>query len=450
MKCLGLFAFIAILIFTVGCAPSQNDSGVAPQSAAGSTTGQGEPIGAAYQLILQYSVTPVKPPQLANAGLAGLRDALLVDGVIPPAVPNPTFTDDPNLDLRLLRQSVGSTLDRYSPKINRQIADDAVIAEMARSVGDCHTTYFTASQFADQVASIQGHTQFGGIGASLRKVQPGDPLVIWRVFSGTPAAKAGLQEGDVIVAVNGQSVDGETVQAVVNQIRGPIGQPVRLSVRSPGQSTAHDVMVFRAEIQPPNVEHQMLANQVGYLQLYGFPEGVSGQVQQALDALNRQGARALIVDVRDNGGGALDSVEQVLSTFTPRDTLLFTLSDSSGKKTDYRSTGPTQPKLPPTVVLVNDGTGSGAEIFAAVLQEQGLAKVVGTQTAGCVGTGQIFPLPGGSGLQVTVAQLLTGKGKVLNRIGVTPDVAVQMSPQDLIAGKDPQLDRAVQLLQTGR
>ena len=449
MKRLGQLLLIAILIFTVGCAPPSTDAGVAPNSANGGTTAQGEPISTAYSLILQHSVIPVKPPALATAGITGLRDALVVNGVVPPSVLTPAFTDDPNLDLQLLERSVSSSLGQNSPKLSEQAADNAVISQMAQSVGDCHTIYFTPSQFSDQVASIQGHTQFGGIGASLRKVQPSDPLVIWRVFAGTPAAKSGLREGDVITAVDGQSVSGETVQTVVNQIRGPIGQPVRLTILSPGQSAPRDVLVFRAEIQPPNVEYRMLPNQVGYLQLYGFPEGVSGQVQQALDALNRQGARSLIVDVRDNGGGALDSVEQVLSTFTPRDALLFSLYDSSGKQTDYHSTGPVHPQFPPTVVLMNDGTGSGAEIYAAVLQEQGLARLVGTKTAGCVGTGQIFPLPGGAGLQITVAQLRTGKGKVLNGIGVTPDVTVPMSPQDLIAGQDPQLARALQLLQSG-
>jgi len=449
MKRLGQFLLSAILIFTVGCAPASTDAGVAPNNANGSTAPQGEPISTAYSLILQHSVVPVKPPALAAAGITGLRDALLVDGIMPPSVITPAFTDDPNLDLQLLAHSVTGTLGQYSPKLSEQAADNAVISQMAQSVGDCHTIYFTPSQFSDQVASIQGHTQFGGIGASLRKVKTNDPLVIWRVFAGTPAAKSGLREGDVITAVDGQSVTGETVQTVVNQVRGPIGQPVRLTILAPGQSAPHDIVVFRAEIQPPNVEYRMLANQVGYLQLYGFPEGVASQVQQALDALNRQGARSLIVDVRDNGGGALDSVEQVLSTFTPRNTLLFSLYDASGKKTDYHSTGPVQPQIPRSVVLMNDGTGSGAEIFAAVLQEQGLAQLVGTKTAGCVGTGQIFPLPGGAGLQITVAQLRTGKGKVLNGVGVSPDVTVPMSPQDLIAGQDPQLAQAIQLLQTG-
>ena len=102
------------------------------------------------------------------------------------------------------------------------------------------------------------------------------------------------------------------------------------------------------------------------------------------------------------------------------------------------------------MVLSNDGTGSGGEIFAAVLREKSGAQIVGQKTAGCVGTGQLFSLPDGGGIQVAVAQLLTGQGKVLNQVGVAPDVSIEMSVQDLVAGRDPQLDRALQLLQTGK
>jgi len=135
--------------------------------------------------------------------------------------------------------------------------------------------------------------------------------------------------------------------------------------------------------------------------------------------------------------------------FVPKNTLLFYLYDASGKRTDYRADGSVRSHLPPIVVLTNDGTGSGGEIFAGVLQEQGIATLVGSRTAGCVGTGQLFPLPGGSGLQVAVAKLLTGQGKVLNQLGVTPDISIDMSVQDLMNGHDPQLQRGVQRIQTG-
>lgn len=447
MKCLPGIALGIGLLLATACSPSSPTTG--PTGADAGQTGGGDAISVAYQLIVQRSVDPVDAASLATAGVNGLRVALVQDGVTPPEVAVPTFTADPTQDTSLLHASVQSTIDRYSSKLTTNQADDAVISAMAKSVGDCHTSYFTPDQFKQQIAWVQGQMQFGGIGASLRKSKPGDPLVIWRVFAGTPAARAGLKDGDVIEAVDGHDVSSYTVQAVVDLIRGPVGKPVQLTIQPVGQRTGHLITIVRDQIQPPNVEYRMLPNRVGYVQLYGFPENVNAQLKQALDALDRQGATSWIIDVRDNGGGALDSVTQVLSMFAPKNKLLFYLYDAAGKRTDYVADGSLiRARLPPIVILTNDGTGSGGEIFAGVLQEQGIAQVVGTQTAGCVGTGQLFPLPGGGGLQVAVARLLTGQGHVLNQIGVTPDARVPMSIQDLTAGQDPQLQRAVQLIQT--
>lgn len=446
MKRLGALLFAAYLVLASGCGPAPPTI----SSGSGADAGSGDSIEVAYQLIVQKSVDPVNAATVATAGVNGLRVALIQDGVTPPEVDVPHFTNDPAQDTPLLHDSVQTAIDRYSSKLTPSQADDAVIAAMAKSVGDCHTTYFTPDQFKQQLAWVQGQMQFGGIGASLRKTKPSDPLVIWRVFSGTPAARAGLREGDVIKAVDGHDIGSYTVQAVVDLVRGPVGKTVQLTIQPVGQQTSRVVSIVRDQIQPPNVEYRMLPNQVGYVQLYGFPENAAGQMKQALDALDRQGARSWIIDVRDNGGGAIDSVTQVLSMFVPKNTLLFYLYDSTGKRTDYVADGSVRSHLPPITVLTNDGTGSGAEIFAATLQDQKIAKVVGTQTAGCVGTGQLFSLPSGGGIQVAVAKLLTGQGRVLNQIGVTPDVTVDMTIQDLTAGKDPQLQRAYQLALTGR
>ncbi|HEX5417408.1 MAG TPA: S41 family peptidase, partial [Chloroflexota bacterium] len=288
--------------------------------------------------------------------------------------------------------------------------------------------------------------QFGGIGAELHKARPGDPLVIWRVFDGSPAQKAGLRSGDVIRGVDGKDISGRTATEAVNLIRGTVGTPVRLEIVSPGQSSSHTVVVLRGQIQPPIVEYHMLPNHVGYVQIYGFNQDTAGALQGALNSLDGQGATAWVIDLRDNGGGLLDSVTQVLSMFLPKDTPLYYLTDNTGKRTAYTADGSIRARIPPIVVLTNDGTASGAELFAAGLSEHGLAQTVGEKSAGCVGTGQLFPLSDGSGLQVTVANMVTGTGESLNRVGLTPKYPVSMGLQDLLAGKDPQLEKAVQVL----
>jgi carboxyl-terminal processing protease len=443
-----LLIFLASAFLLSGCRSAVPPAAVVPQATPRPATG--DSIGEAYSLIIQRSADPVDPAKVAAAGVKGLYLELQAEGFAPPDVPNPTFTPDPNQNLQVMEASVQSEASRYASKLTPGQVDDAVIASMAASVGDCHTTYFTPATFQEEQQWLQGQIQFGGIGASLRRTKFGEPLVIWRVFQGTPAEQAGLHGGDVIQAVDGRAITALSVQEVVDLIRGPVGRPVRLTVQSAGSSDPKTLTITRAQIQPPSVEHTLLPNGVGYVQLYGFPENVAGQFKQALDALDRQGATSWIIDLRDNGGGSLDAVTQVSSMFAPKNTLLYYLFDSTGKRTNYNADGSVRAHLPPMVALINDGTGSGGEIFAAVLRENGLARLVGTKTAGCVGTGQMFPLPSGGGVQVTVADLNTGQGKVLNKIGLSPDVAIDLTVQDLVAGRDPQLDRAIALIRTGQ
>jgi carboxyl-terminal processing protease len=437
-----LFAIAAIAL--AGCRSTPRST---PTPEVTPTPRTGDSVGEAYRLIIQRSVGQVDPSAVANAGVQGLRLALITDGVVPPNVPAPSFTADPNQDVTQLHAAVQTVSTQYASKLSQAQAEDAVITSMASSVDDCHTTYFPPAAYAQQQEWIRGQTQFGGIGASLRRPKLTEPLIIWRVFSGTPADRAGLKDGDIIQAADGRDISTLSVQAVVDLIRGPVGQPVHLTIQSGGGANGRVITIVRAQIQPPSVEYRMLPNKVGYVQLYGFPENVATQVKAALDALDRQGAKAWIVDIRDNGGGSLDSVTQVTSMFVPKGRLLYYLYDANGQRTDYVADGSIRSRIPRVTVLTNDGSGSGAEIFAAVLREQGVATIVGEKTAGCVGTGQLYSLPDGGGIQVTVAQLITGRGAVLNRIGVQPDTTVPMTVQDLTAGRDPQLQQALQSVQ---
>ncbi len=446
MRRIAPFLLAIALVVSTACRSPQPSTPVTSSTTGARTV---DSVAEAYRLIVQRSVGQVSPSAVALAGVQGLRLDLMADGVVPPNVPSPAFSDDPNQDATLLSSSVQAATNHYASKLNLGQADDAVIASMAASVDDCHTTYFPPAAFAQQQNWIRGQTQFGGIGASLRRPKATEPLVIWRVFAGTPADKAGLRNGDVIQAVDGRDISALSVQAVVDLIRGPVGQPVHLTVQSAGKATGTTVTIVRGQIQPPNVEVRLLPGKIGYIQIYGFPENTASQVKSGLDSLDRQGAMGWIVDIRDNGGGSLDAVTQVTSMFVPKGTLLYYLYDANSQRTNYVADGTVRSKIPPTVVLTNDGSGSGAEIFAAVLREQGVATLVGEKTAGCVGTGQLYSLPGGGGIQVTVAQLLTGKGKVLNRIGAEPDVAATMTVPDLTAGRDPQLERGIQVLTTG-
>jgi len=442
-----ILLLLAAAVVLGGCSSPSNPTPTAVSTATSATpTASSDPVADAYTLLLQNSAEPVSPASLGAAAVKGLRSELAAEGVIPPQVAEPAFTADPNQDLVLIHDTAQVASDRYDGKLLPDQANAAMIDSMAQSVGDCHTVYLTPSELQQQLDFMNNSTRFGGIGAELHKVQIGDPLVIWRVFSGSPAEKAGLRSGDVIRAVDGKDVTGYTAQEAVDLIRGTIGTPVSLEILSPGQSTPHTVVVQRGQIQPPDVEYRMLQNHIGYVEVYGYSQNTASDFRNALNALNSQGATAWVIDLRDNGGGLLTSVTASLSMFLPKDTPLYYLTDATGKRTEYKADGSVLPHIPPVVVLTNADTASGAELFAAGLSENGLARIVGQKTAGCVGTGQLFPLPDGSGLQVTVDKMLTGKGKNLNRVGITPDYPVDMTLKDLIAGRDPQLAKAIQIL----
>ena len=441
------FLLLAITLVLGGCDSSTNPAaGPNSPTTSATPTANSDSVGEAYHLLLQNSAEPVKPAALGAAAVKGLRAELSAEGVIPPDVSEPAFTADANQDLVLIHDAAQVASDRYDAKLLPDQAEAAMIDGMAQSVGDCHTVYLTPSELKQQLDFMNDATRFGGIGAELHKTQIGDPLVIWRVFDGSPAQKAGLRSGDVIRGVDGKDVTGYTAQDAVNLIRGTVGTPVTLEILSPGHSSPHTVVVQRGQIQPPDVEYRMLQNHIGYVEIYGYSQNTASDVRNALNALDGQGATAWVIDLRDNGGGLLSSVSQSLSMFLPKDTPLYYLTDASGKRTEYKADGSVRSHIPPIVILTNSETASGAELFTAGLSENGLARVVGQTTAGCVGTGQLFPLPDGSGIQVTVAKMLTGKGKSLNRVGVTPDYPVSMTVQDLIAGRDPQLAKAIQVL----
>ena len=435
------------LVLTTACSPraARPTPTAGPRSTAPTASGDLGSVQSAYALLMQRSVDHQSSSALLSAALDGVADSALRAGVVPPQVARPKFTDDPNQDWSLFAQAFVAAVNRYHSKVYPSQMVQAAIRGMVAKVDDCHTAYLDPTQYPDEVARLQGNTTIGGIGAALRKPKLADPLVIWRVFDGTPAARAGLKRGDVILAVDGRDVSDLTLDGAVALIRGPEGSTVRLLIHRFGLTAPFEVAIVRGQVTPPIVEAAMLQNRVGYLRIDSFPDSVVDQVTAVLDTFDRQGARVWVIDLRNNGGGTLQAESSLLSKLIP-DGLLFYVWDREGKRTDFRADGSYRGHVAPMVVLVNEGTGSGGEMFAAAIQDYKLGRVVGARTAGCVGTGRLFQLPDGSGLQVTVGNVLTGvSNRILNRIGVTPDVEVGMSLQDLIEGRDPQLDAALRL-----
>lgn len=438
---------LALLLGVVACSPP---SGLI---AASSSQGIREPadggigtVKQAYALLLQQSVVQSTSDALLTGAIQELTLSVARAGVATPRFESPPFTGDAGKDWALFTPVYVQIVNRYSSKVPMARLAQAAIRGMTTKVGDCHTRLLDPAEYAEQVAEMQGSVKFGGVGASLRKAGPDEPIVIWRVIEGTPAKRAGLRVGDSILSVDGRDTSGMSVDTARELIRGREGSEVRLVIRRHGEPNPLELSVVRAQISPPSVEASLLPNGIGYVRIYAFTSEVPGQVSQALDGFDRKGARAWIFDLRNNGGGSLQAETRLLSELVPEGTL-FTLWDRSGQRTAFSADGSSyRGRVPPVVVLVNEGTASGGEVFAAAVQDYRLGRVVGSRTAGCVGTGRIARLPDGSGLQVTVGKIYTGaSNRMLNKLGLIPDVEVAMTVEDLVRGRDPQLDAALQL-----
>jgi carboxyl-terminal processing protease len=277
----------------------------------------------------------------------------------------------------------------------------------------------------------------------------------------SPAERAGLKAGDLIIKVDGHDVHGVTIDQLRSLVRGPRGTRVTLTIQRAGEATPRDITVERDEVRVPSVSWRMLPDGVAMLHLVQFSERADDELRQALADARAQGATALVLDLRDNPGGLVDQLVKVASEFLPKGATVLIEQDRAGKQTPYTvGTAGTAQDIP-MVVLVNANSASSAEILAGALSEAGRAKVVGTPTFGTATVLRTFKLGNGGELRVGTTQWLTPKGEQVRGKGIQPDVTVELpagaqalSPVDAAAlgsqglgqTQDTQLRKALELL----
>ncbi|HLI28535.1 MAG TPA: S41 family peptidase [Chloroflexota bacterium] len=393
----------------------------------------------AWDLLLDRFMEPLDPALLAGAADSAMRDLLTGRGVAVDETPLAAGGE------RLaawdaLSQRFQALAARYSAVEPTALAH-AAIAGMAAAADDSHTNFMTPRQYQEHLAWIRGEVKYGGIGARLR----GPVLTIVEVFANSPAAAAGLQPGDRILAVDDTPTDDLRVDQVVQLVRGPAGTPVTLRVQRAGSDRVETLQLTRAEIQMPFVESQRF-DDIGYVRLRGFPEpSIVDNVERAIADLQEQGVRGLILDLRGNSGGRLDVGTRLLSRFIPSGPIYQEVDRRGGQR--IRQVRASTPILTvPLAVLVDEGTASMGEIFAVNIQEHGVGHLIGQTTMGSVAASQVLPLADGSALQLSIMQIYSGQGAPLNRVGVQPDEVVELRLEDLQSGRDPQLDRALAYL----
>jgi carboxyl-terminal processing protease len=317
------------------------------------------------------------------------------------------------------------------------------------TLDDPHTTFLEPQPRQREKEDLSG--KFGGIGAYVSQSEDGhitlDPM------PGLPAEKAGVQKGDVLVRVDDTDVTPQmTVDQVVTLVRGRVGTVVRLTLRrvaSADAGTADLIVaeVTREEIPSPSVEWRMLdeAAGVGYARIALFSDRTAAELQDALDELRGQGMTSLVLDLRGNGGGLLGAAIDVSSEFLDGGVVLYQVSRDADERVETAKRGGTfvEGSL---VVLVDGGTASASEIVAGALQDRGRATLVGQKTYGKGSVQSVFDLSDGSSVHITSAEWLTPDRHQITGQGLAPDVEVGIADDDRNAGRDPQLDRAVELL----
>ena len=342
--------------------------------------------------------------------------------------------------------------------IDRQVTDPQLLYGAARgmlgAVDDPYTRFMDPRAFKEfQEAAFSG--QFTGIGI-IMDLKEGQVIVVSPI-PGTPAARAGLLAGDRIVRIDGRPTRDMALQRAVSLIRGPSGTVVHLAVTR--GSETHDVAITRGVIKAPSVSgdevldppvrERLRSLHLVYLRIVQFDERTGGEFTRAVTTALARSPRGMILDLRSNGGGLVESAVRVANEFVPKGPIVSTV-DRDGKRSTEEANGTARLHLP-VVVLVNEFTASAAEIVAGALQDDHLATLVGMQTFGKGIVQTVFPLPGGSGAAITTFKYLTPSGRSIHKVGLTPDVPsgsrLEGKPVEEIRRiQDAQLGRGIEVL----
>lgn len=373
---------------------------------------------------LRADGTPQAPRRHRLRPLASAAALVLCGIVVGAALPRGSASaDGPSDDpLAAVRAEYDLLLQNFVGKVDATALIAGALKGMASAVGDTWTSYFPPNQDQSFVDTLDG---YGGIGVQIQPLGKGD--VIETVIAGGPAQQAGLRAGELIVSVDGHPTGGQTSDQVAAEVRGDPGTQVTLGVLEPGQTTSVTITLTRAQISQPTVISSTPAEGVGLIKITQFSSTTGDEFDRAYQALQQRpgGLKGLILDLRGNPGGYVSAAVHIAGEIAPAGPLL-DIVDGQGHSTAY--TAADHPAAPPTVILVDGGTASAAEILAGSLQYRHAATLVGQQTYGKGSVQQLFQLPGGGAVKVTVSHDQLPDGKSWDHVGLQPDVAASPPP----------------------
>jgi carboxyl-terminal processing protease len=312
----------------------------------------------------------------------------------------------------------------YVDELDEAKMTDQTIRAMVNALGDKYSQYLTEEQWEAFQSSIENN--YVGIGVRIEAGAEGVTIV--EIFEGSPAETAGLQAGDVFTKVNGKSVKDSSINELINQVIGPENSEVKVTVKRQGAEI--NTVMKRKKIQIPVLKKAYFDEGIGYLRLYSFSNTVDEQFADALQAMQAKGLDSLIIDLRGNGGGLLDSTLNIASLFVEDGVLIHTkirgkqgvpVKITNGAAVNY-----------PITILVDEGSASASEVFAGAMRDHGAASLIGTMSYGKGSVQQIFKLSNGGYLKLTIEEYLTPKMHPVNDVGLKPDTEVHSSAGQII------------------
>lgn len=333
----------------------------------------------------------------------------------------------------------------YLYDYDKQEMENRLYKAVFEALGDPYSVYYTKEEYDTFMESSSG--TYCGIGVVVQQNMETGIVTAVRPYTNCPGYEAGIRPEDIILAVDGTQITGMDLNAAVAMIRGEEGTEVTITLQR--EKEIFDVVVTRRQIDVETVTYRMMEDDIGYIQVDEFDEVTAKQFSAALDDLISQGMKGLVVDIRNNPGGLLNIVVEMLDEILPEGTIV-SVKDKAGKTDEYTSDANTKLNVPMAVV-VNGNSASASEIFAGAVQDYGVGTIVGNTTFGKGIVQTIFSLKDGTGVKITIEDYYTPSGRSIHKLGVTPDVEVELPDElkvlvNVPEDEDTQLKKAIEII----
>lgn len=347
-----------------------------------------------------------------------------------------------NLDYREVEQLYDILRSNYDGKLSSSQLEDGLKTGLVNATGDPYTEFFNAKDAKKFDEQLEG--TFTGIGAELGK-DTDNNLIVVSPIAGFPAEKAGLKAQDIILSVDGTTTTGMSIDEAVSRIRGRKDTQVTLEILRNKQERKTFV-ITRDNIKVPSVEYEILPGNIGYVHITQFQADTATLTEKAANEFKQAGVKGVILDLRGNPGGTVSTAVETANMWLQSGKLILQEKRDSKVEQTYMATNNGVLRGVPTVVLINKGSASASEIVAGALKDNNAATLLGEKSYGKGSVQQIIKLPGGGEIKVTIARWYRPNGQNIDKKGIKPDTEIKISDGDIAAGRDPQKDKAIEIL----